>query len=408
MRRDSEAIGYLRKHAVNLRSIDPSDTDWSDLEPFAHALKRVRVIGLGEISHGDGSSFLAKTRLVKWLHQTQGFDVLAFESGFYDCHVAWASTGTVPALDSFREGVFGVWSRSAETVELARYLTAQARSTCPLELVGVDCQLTGLASETRLGSDLEALRDQLALSVSAHDWAVYVAALERLAKHEWYEQKPTLEEWQCVDRVHGALRAALEHTDLADHAFWRQCLKSLDEEMTNQWLEDQAQPEWVFGNRRDAQMAQNLLWQLEQRPTRRFIVWAATFHLARGLERLKSDLDRQRFASVRTMGDHLHVALGDAYYALGVSGDHGEMARYRDAKPFKLVSTQPGDLEWWLNEAGLETALLNWRSLPPTHPLTKALAAKQLGTHRLTGLWSQIQDGLLFTRQVTRSHRAAL
>ena len=135
-------VQWLKDNALPLRSIDPLDTDFADFEAFAETLKDVRVVLLGEISHGDGSSFLAKTRLVKWLHQTQGFDVLAFESGFYDCHVAWKAMRHKPALEAFRDGVFGVWSKSAECIELATYLRNQATSSNPLELMGFDCQFT--------------------------------------------------------------------------------------------------------------------------------------------------------------------------------------------------------------------------------------------------------------------------
>jgi erythromycin esterase len=58
-------------------------------------LKRIigdsRIVMLGEISHGDGTTFLAKSRLIKLLHQQMNFDVLVFESGFYDMSKVWES-----------------------------------------------------------------------------------------------------------------------------------------------------------------------------------------------------------------------------------------------------------------------------------------------------------------------------
>src|SRR5215470_11480252 len=75
---------WLSDHAMTVRSIDAADEDFNDLEPLIDAIGSARVVGLGEPSHGAGSGFAAKVRLVKFLHQRMGFDVLAWESGLYD------------------------------------------------------------------------------------------------------------------------------------------------------------------------------------------------------------------------------------------------------------------------------------------------------------------------------------
>jgi erythromycin esterase len=84
-----EAVAWLGDHALRLESIDPGHVDFSDLEGLKPILPGVQVVMLGEPSHGDGTTFSAKIRLIKFLHQEMGFDVLAFESGFYDCRNAW-------------------------------------------------------------------------------------------------------------------------------------------------------------------------------------------------------------------------------------------------------------------------------------------------------------------------------
>lgn len=61
------------------------DEDFSDLMPLKALIGSARVVALGEQSHGDGSTFKAKCRLVRFLHQEMNFDVLAWESGLFDC-----------------------------------------------------------------------------------------------------------------------------------------------------------------------------------------------------------------------------------------------------------------------------------------------------------------------------------
>src|SRR5579864_1991081 len=59
---DSERIAWLKSHAAQLRSIDPADADFADLEPIRRAIGEARIVMLGEQSHGDGATFRAKTR----------------------------------------------------------------------------------------------------------------------------------------------------------------------------------------------------------------------------------------------------------------------------------------------------------------------------------------------------------
>src|SRR5205823_1726823 len=76
---DNERVAWLKSHATIIRSIDPADSDFSDLEPIRRAIGDARVVMLGEQSHGDGATFHAKTRLIRFLHEKCGFDVMAFE-----------------------------------------------------------------------------------------------------------------------------------------------------------------------------------------------------------------------------------------------------------------------------------------------------------------------------------------
>src|SRR5262249_32904995 len=104
-------VDWLKKHALALRSIDPAAEDFSDLEGIRKAIGEARIVQLGEQTHGDGATFHAKTRLIKFLHQKCGFDVLAFESGLYDCRKAWELLKEgKERYDSVTHGVFGIWT----------------------------------------------------------------------------------------------------------------------------------------------------------------------------------------------------------------------------------------------------------------------------------------------------------
>src|SRR5690348_3875653 len=65
---------WLSANAIPVRNADALDEDWRDLEPLADRIRDARIVQLGEPSHGAGSAFAAKVRLVKFLHQRMDFD----------------------------------------------------------------------------------------------------------------------------------------------------------------------------------------------------------------------------------------------------------------------------------------------------------------------------------------------
>src|SRR5206468_6044731 len=55
---EDSRVTWLAQHAVRVRSVDPADDDFRDLEPLRATLQGVRVVMLGEQDHGDGTTFL--------------------------------------------------------------------------------------------------------------------------------------------------------------------------------------------------------------------------------------------------------------------------------------------------------------------------------------------------------------
>ena len=234
--KDDLRIAWLKQHAIPLRNIDPNDEDFTDLEPLAKVLGDVRIVQLGEQSHGDGATFHAKTRLVKFLHQRLGFDVLAFESGLYDCRKAWELLrGGMEPYEAFSHGVYSsAWAQSEQIRPLIDYWGRVAKSQWPLELCGFDCQFSAKASRGEfLVKDVNGLWDRLgAASPNACLRAAIVKTLTQMADYSSTWDKPSPQERQQWHNALAAWGKTLETARPSDAlpeaelAFWRQFVTS--------------------------------------------------------------------------------------------------------------------------------------------------------------------------------------
>lgn len=410
-------VRWLAEHAIRVRSVDPADGAFADLQPLKDVLRDARVVLLGEQSHGEGTVFLAKTRMIAFLHQEMGFDVLAFESGLFDCAVAWerlrageAATAAVPRC------VFPVWTRSAEVQPLIAYLGEQARGPRPLELAGFDNQFTGSASRERLVADLRAFLDRLGAPFArSPEWEPFAAQLQALAENLYPRGKaadPPEEEQALFLRRLETVRAEVAARGAADDhetALWLQVLEGVGPAAQQQWLYDPATqavgPE--IGRLRDTQMGRNLVWLAERRyPGRKIVGWAATYHAARGLAPLQPDEPdlAEWYSQTTVMGEVAAKELGDALYTLGFTAYEGSMGTPFEPRSETVAPAGAGTLEDLMRRACLEHAIVDLRRPPAGGEwLRRPLVSRPLGHQEMRAAWGEVVDGLMFSRVVAPS-----
>jgi erythromycin esterase len=378
---------------LRLRSIEPDDEDFSDLEPLRASLEQVRIVQLGEQSHGDGSTFKATIRLVKYLHRELGFSVLAFESGLYGCREVWKRicAGEDPVAAA-RLGIYGIWSRAREVRPLWQYIATEAQSERPLELAGFDCRLSAIVSRAQFVDELETF---VGLSGVAE-------ALRTLT------QEPTASSAAERTRVRNALDAIdarlcddefRSQRQLPELAWWHQVLRSTKGLAQWRWdSEDRERDARHVDVDRDELMAKNLVWLAEQRhPQAKIIVWAATSHLLRNSGMLQSTATGEYpYASDTPMGHRVAAHFGDAVYTLGFLAHHGEIGILEGERE-QLSAAPTGSFEDLFARAGAEHALLDFRARP-AEVFSRPRVARPCGYVEMLGDWTHVLDGFVFTR----------
>ena len=392
---------WLRANTSPIRTVDPFDEDFSDLEPLVALIGDAQVVQLGEPSHGAGTAFMAKTRLVKFLHQRMGFDILAWESGFYDVERTQAGLragGDV--ITSAQRGVFSIWSASEECRPLFEYAKQSQASTHPLVMVGFDMQFTSAGAFADFSIELRsytgALRDSAlrneatqaagkaldgfsgfdaylaAVSSGAGNTPSRpgLAALEQL--HEAADQLTVLfnEHRQAFDEISGERR----------REFMTHAMANLAGYGTNLYerfgADFQAGPDAVVigENRRDALNARNLRWLISKGyPGQKVIIWAHNAHVMNAYYEAPNfktvSLDPVP-NSMKTSGVFLAEWLGESLYTIGFTAYEGEDGII--GNPVSAIApAREGSLEERLNRLGLNYAYLDLRSVrgQAGHPL---------------------------------------
>ena len=392
----AQAPTPLPTHAV--RSINPTDTDFRDLEFLRAEIGPARVVMLGEPSHGEGNVTEAKIRLVRYLHEQMGFTTVAFESGFYDLHKAQqALEAGRSAQEALGNSIFPIWMNT-QAFQAMLPLVGKGG----LHVAGFDPQLMTEGYSGDLTDDLEGFLtpdkgaallnfDYLDQVISFMGESFAFAPTTTLAEFE----KEIAKAARLVDKATTSSDAKRR----AEAAFWQQNLRSLLGQARNYAtneleLKNDSTFKAVDSNPRDAQMADNLLWYLRQHPQEKVVCWAALPHLANRTD----SFDQAEMQPYRPMGRAVKDALGpDQVYILGTLGGGGQHEFwFRAAKPKAVPAPAAGSLEAELLAQPADYAFVS---------LKHDAAGRRLTTYAfdyqpMTALWSEVVDGFLFLRQV--------
>lgn len=412
----SAQAAWLQTYAAPLRSIQPDDTDFSDLAPLKAAIGTARIVLLGEQSHGDGATFSAKVRLIKFLHEEMGFNVLAFESGLYDCGQAWEKIQSgEPAASAFSRAGFPIYTQSAQVRPALEYVQSTLSTTTPLNLAGVDIQFTGSAAQNNFVKDLEKFLNRIKLDWPQRaEWPFLTSIFERVLFYDYQNgtAQANAAEQEKFFALMEQLQAEIAQTAPEEEAraalYWQQVLTSVAANLQSTWSinwETRTRKPGTERSLRDRLMAENALWlSNEFYPDSKIIIWAATTHLIYNAEAIELQGYPKAFDEFNSMGGFLREALGEEVYALGFVAYEGEFGKAGDT-PEKIPTPALTDLEAQFYAAGREFSFLNFRTLPAGGEwLNEPVQSNSmLGYTPARAVWPQTLDGVIYIQTMMPS-----
>lgn len=324
---------WTAARAVPVRS-ETCDTDFSDLAPFGAVVGSKRIVGLGESSHGVGDYSALKVRLIKYLHEKLGFNVIAFEYDMFDDYLVNGKLASLEPEEAMYRGIFGVWW-STEALPLFTYLREQAKSGHPLALAGFDVQEFAMIPQRvqAFSSAIAPVSSKYAAAVAAADGKY----LQLVSKTSYKPTKKNVAALEAampkIQRFYADLTAWMDAhmPDLIAHAKDPNVpglMRQVAAGTPNYALEIEAvsQNDYAGATRaRDAGMAADVRYLANTLyPGEKIVLWAHNYHIARGQEHLAN------------MGSLIRADFGDGYYATGLlpyrgQGDYNNRQTYTQA-----------------------------------------------------------------------------
>jgi len=391
---DPERVRWVAEHALAVRSIDPADEDFADLMPLVQVIGKARVVQLGEATHGDGATFLAKGRLIRFLHKVMGFDVLAWESGIADVRrVNAALRAGLPATEAASRGLYLAW-QVQEVVPTLDYVRTSQGTDRPIETVGFDCRVSTAKGRSEFFPKMVFdFFDRLDPALISRKEREDLTAMSVGLVPGLYYSDPGLRAYnrelpkrlvETIDRRRADLLAYFPPREID---YLRQSLVSLLA-MDRALGPGDRQP-FADGYTRDQAMAENLLWWLNgPLKERKVIVWAHNYHVMNDFY-----LGQNSGRTGGPMGRFLKAQLGSDLYTIGFTA-YGGGALDMDAG--KDVPVAPGALEMLLHAAGRPQLLLDFSRLAADHWLRAPWTGSFYMSEPALSDWTRCYDGIFF------------
>lgn len=401
----SGQISNLYKNVYPIESINPSDTNYQDFVFLDSLFQDVDVVFLGEQAHGEGNVTLAKTRLIEYLVNVLGFNIIAFESGFYDTFIAgiMIKNSQGPGDIYFNSSLYAIWTNTVEFDRMKEILTGKIRSS-KVKLYGIDCQPMALAHNTYLKYLEKGLIETgFSLDSSSEDLLKkYLWGTGESKEKYFANTSDSVEVFQLLDEL---LSESIKFTS-NENGFWPQTIINFQTNLNIQIGTLQSWPIYAIDNLRDAQMAHNLLWIIKnKKPGDKVIVWSASMHNARNIGSIQETDDSTFYQNYIPMGQIVYDSIGPRMYSLAFSSSGGQFQTpFMMQEPVEITSKKENSIESFLSGMQIQYGIVNFRTTPMDKIFWSEMYSNPHGHKNVKAVWPLVHDGIFYIDKIEPPH----
>lgn len=281
---------------------------------------------IGEASdHGRGATLAVKSELVRRLIEDCGYNVVLFESGYYDFAriLLERSGGVEVSPEQVASSIGGIWNRYAEVADLVPFLTRRINGGA-LMVGGLDFNLGSAGAFY----SIDAMPADLAALVDGEAAAHCELTLRRLIYMSYGAQGPQPADIQEILACSSLMEAGIEAGQRSD----------LESQVVRRFLVNvEAYASALTAPReqrlqaREAAFWDNFLWWRSQAGAdAKIIVWGASVHMA------QSPPDNSLFQDIDTFGERVERSFPERSHFVNfvsVSGSYRFLDRAEELIP---------------------------------------------------------------------------
>lgn len=381
-----EQLLEVERYKHPLKSISMEYKDNSDLKVFDSILKDNKVVMLGENTHYDGSTFEAKSRLIKYLHENLDYTIVLYEAGQYDTWIMNEEMShhklKVPADSIGGLGLFDFWWNAKESQPLIQYYQKTKTSGTPIEIGGFDIQFSGRTLADRRG---KLLKDFLSRnSININSFPVFSKHINELNNFIYRKYANKIlkgnQKNEFLQEITRLEQAVLRLNQNPENIMYARYFHDIKDNMIKNWkYKPGSMPSMQF---RDSLMAKNLIHQIDSvYKDKKVIVWCANIHTF-----------AERYGKgYLPLGYYIKNKYGKASYIIDFSS-------YAQRNETGNTSDKPGKfaIENLFHQTKTPYFFLNLRNIPENSFLKKEFVSTINQRMDMKKNWSRSFDGIFY------------
>ena len=289
-----------------------SSENFEDLEFLKKIIGNKKYVFLGESSHYVEEYSTIKKRLIKYLHQEMGFDVLLFESDFFNCNTSYLICDSISTSEFLNNSIYDIWHTDVN-YDLFNYIKKSKDSKNPLCFSGFDIKKSNITDNRLLyhyyQNYLKAkdFTEFIALDTSINSY--FNAVILNKNSKEYHSDLCQ----NLTDRCNKLLNSINTYKANKEKKVFKHIIQ--DKIYLLNIIRQAHNNPQKYNVLRDKYMAENLEWLAEKIfPDEKIIIWAHNQHICDN-----PDLGKY-IPEVPSMGHNISEKMKEQSYVIGLFG----------------------------------------------------------------------------------------